>query len=58
MHRVPFMANTGLQTLEGAILNLEARGIRIMCARRGERVREKFDKADILAAIEPEDHFG
>lgn len=36
MHRVPFMANTGLQTLEGAILNLEARGIRIILCETSE----------------------
>lgn len=57
LRRVPFMDITGLQTLEEAILNLEARGIRILLCEANERVREKLDKAGILAAIEPEDYF-
>lgn len=57
LRRVPFMDITGLQTLEEAILNLEARGIRIILCEANERVREKLDKAGILAAIEPEDYF-
>jgi SulP family sulfate permease len=48
---------TGLQTLEEAILNLEARGIRIILCEANERVREKLSKAGILAAIEAEDYF-
>lgn len=57
LRRVPFMDITGLQTLEEAILNLEARGIRIILCEANERVREKLDKAGILAAIEAEDYF-
>ncbi|BAN36852.1 sulfate permease-like transporter, MFS superfamily (plasmid) [Sulfuricella denitrificans skB26] len=57
LRRVPFMDITGLQTLEEAILNLEARGIRIILCEANERVREKLDKTGILAAIEPEDYF-
>lgn len=57
LRRVPFMDITGLQTLEEAILNLEKRGIRIILCEANERVREKLDKAGILAAIEPEDYF-
>ncbi len=57
LRRVPFMDITGLQTLEEAILNLEARGIRIILCEANERVKEKLDKAGILAAIEAEDYF-
>lgn len=57
LRRVPFMDITGLQTLEEAIHNLEARGIRIILCEANERVREKLDKAGILAAIEAEDYF-
>lgn len=57
LRRVPFMDITGLQTLEEAILNLEARGIRIILCEANERVREKLDKAGILSAIEQEDYF-
>ena len=56
LRRVPFMDITGLQTLEEAIQNLEARGIRIILCEANERVREKLDKAGILAAIEKEDY--
>jgi SulP family sulfate permease len=57
LRRVPFMDITGLQTLEEAILNLEARGIRIILCEANERVREKLDKAGILDAIQAEDYF-
>lgn len=57
LRRVPFMDITGLQTLEEAILNLEKRGIRIILCEANELVREKLDKAGILAAIEQEDYF-
>jgi SulP family sulfate permease len=57
LRRVPFMDITGLQTLEEAILNLEARGIRIILCEANARVKDKLDKAGILAAIEPEDYF-
>ncbi len=57
LRRVSFMDMTGLQTLEEAILNLKARGIRIILCEANERVTGKLDKAGILAAIEPEDYF-
>jgi SulP family sulfate permease len=57
LRRVPFMNISGLQALEKAILNLEARGIRIVLCEANERVREKLDKAGVLAVIEPEDYF-
>lgn len=57
LHRVPFMDIVGLQTLEEAILNLEARGIRIILCEANERVRDELDKAGILGIIEHEDYF-
>lgn len=57
LRRVPFMDITGLQTLEEAIFNLEARGIRIILCEANERVREKLDKAGILATIDHDDYF-
>jgi SulP family sulfate permease len=57
LRRVPFMDIAGLQSLEKAILNLEARGIRTILCEANKRVREKIDKAGILAAIETEDYF-
>lgn len=57
LRRVPFMDIASLQTLEEAILNLEARGIRIILCEANDRVRDKLGKAGILAAIEQEDYF-
>jgi len=57
LRRVPFMDSTGLRTLEEAILNLEARGIRIILCEANKRVKEKIDRAGILAIIESEDYF-
>ena len=39
LRRVSFMDMTGLQSLEEAILNLKARGIRIILCEANERVR-------------------
>lgn len=51
----PFMDSTGLQTLEEAILNLRARGVRTILCEANDRVKNKLLKAGILEVVAPGD---
>ncbi|MHB1678110.1 MAG: SulP family inorganic anion transporter [Sulfuriferula sp.] len=57
LRRVPFMDITGLQALAEAIVNLQARGIRVMLCEANERVSKKLDNAGILTAIGADNYF-
>lgn len=57
LRRVPFMDITGLQTLNEAIVNLKARGIRVILCEANVRVRQKLSNVGILSTIGPDNYF-
>jgi len=52
LRRVPFMDITGLQTLEEVFANLAKRGVQVALCEANPRVRNKLDRAGVLAQIE------
>ncbi len=51
LRRVPFMDITGLQTLEEVFANLAGRGVQVALCEANPRVRNKLDRAGVLAQI-------
>ena len=49
--RVPFIDMTGLQTLEAVIRTLRRRGVAVVLAEANARVRQKLERAGVLAAL-------
>jgi SulP family sulfate permease len=51
LRRVPFMDITGLQTLEEVFANLAKRGVQVALCEANPRVRNKLERAGVLAQI-------
>ncbi|PLC51869.1 sodium-independent anion transporter [Pollutimonas subterranea] len=53
LRNVPFIDATGLQTLEEVVLDLQARGVRVMIVEANSRVYEKLGKMGLIATLGP-----
>lgn len=53
LRNVPFIDATGLQTLEEVVLDLQARGIRVMIVEANSRVSGKLEKMGLTAKLGP-----
>lgn len=53
LQNVPFIDATGLQTLEEVVLDLQARGVRVMVVEANLRVYQKLGKMGLLAKLGP-----